>query len=302
MIVRYANPSADRYLGRPALGEPIFTGTTRVHPDDLAKVEAARRAALDAPGVPQYLTHRFLRNDGGWWTVEASFTNYFDDPDIGALSYISRDISGRLEAERLLQESEERYRYLFKLSPDAVLVHRDGVILYANDAAARLFHAASAQALIGRDWHDLVAAENWPRVESRIAFLASGEAAFLPPAELDYLALDGQVIRVEATAARIMIDGAAAIMSVSRDITERRQAEAQRLAEARRQRDTLVREVHHRIKNHLQGLAGLLNQHRRRHPALRDVLDAVLAQINAISLIHGLQGREASARCACSSS
>lgn len=294
MVIRYASPSIDRYLGRKAEGERIGVGTTRAHPDDVPRIEAARQAALAQPGVPQYFEHRLAGSAGRWLTVEACFTNHLDDPDIGAFAYTARDISRRVEAERRLSESEERYRYLFKLSPDAVFAHRDGIILYANDAAARLFHAATAQALIGRNWHDLVAAENWPRIDARVAFLLSGEAAFLAPTELDFLTLDGQTIQAEATAARIVIDGAPAILSVVRDIRERRHAEAQRLAEAHRQRDTLVREVHHRIKNHLQGLAGLLNQHKRRQPALQEALDTVIAQITAISLIHGLQSGEAS--------
>ncbi len=292
MVIRYASPSIDRYLGHKAEGEGIGVGTARAYPDDVPRIEAARQAALAQPGVPQYFEHRLSSGNGKWITVEACFTNHLDDPDIDAFTYTARDISGRIKAERLLRESEERYRYLFKLSPDAVFVHRDGIILHANDAAARLFHAATAQTLIGRDWHSLVAPENWPRVESRIAFLMSGEVAFLPPTELEFLALDGQVIQSEATAARIVIDGAPSVLSVVRDIRERRQAEAERLADAHRQRDTLVREVHHRIKNHLQGLAGLLNQHIRKHPALQESLDAVIAQVTAISLIHGLQSGE----------
>jgi two-component sensor histidine kinase len=85
-----------------------------------------------------------------------------------------------------------------------------------------------------------------------------------------------------------------ALAYTARDVTLRREAEAQRLEHLRQQRDTLVREVHHRIKNHLQGLAGLLNQHRRQYPENNDALEAVSAQIAAISVIHGLQGREAS--------
>ncbi len=292
MVARYTSPMTDRIMGQSTVGQDISVGTARVHPEDIAAVEAARQAALSSPGIPQFFQHRFAQDTGGWWTVEASFTSHLDDPDIEAFAYNARNISGRIESERLLRESEERYRYLFKLSPDAVFVHRDGSILYANDAAARLFRAASAQALVGRNWRTLVSPENWARVESRIAFLMSGEAAFLLPTELDFLTLDGWVIQVEATAARIVIDGAPAILTVARDITERRQAEAQRLTEARQQRDTLVREVHHRIKNHLQGLAGLLNQHKRKHPALQDPLDTVIAQITAISLIHGLQSGE----------
>ncbi|MBI4996508.1 MAG: PAS domain-containing protein [Rhodocyclales bacterium] len=48
------------------------------------------------------------------------------------------------------------------------------------------------------------------------------------------------------------------VVGISRDITERKLAEERRVAALERQRDTLVREVQHRIKNHLQGVIGLL--------------------------------------------
>jgi len=293
MIIRYASPSIDRYLGYKATGEGIGVGAARAHPDDVARIEAARKAALARPGVPQYFEHRLMKGDGEWLAVEACFTSHLDDPDIAAFAYTARDISGRIEAERLLRESEERYRHLFQLSPDAVFVHRDDRILIANAAAARLFRADSAEALIGRAWRDLAPAESGPKIAARIASLRSGVTAFLPPAELGYRTLDGETIDVEATAACIPLDGGTAILSVVRDLSERKQAEAQRLQQCREQRDTLVREVHHRIKNHLQGLAGLLNQHRRQYPALHVALDTVIDQIAAISVIHGLQGRAA---------
>jgi PAS domain S-box-containing protein len=59
--------------------------------------------------------------------------------------------------------------------------------------------------------------------------------------------------------------------------------------ERARQRDALVREVHHRIKNNLQGVAGLLHRELgkflERDPRLR----AAISQVNAIAIVHGLQ-------------
>ncbi|MCW5597136.1 MAG: PAS domain S-box protein [Rhodocyclaceae bacterium] len=419
MVMRYASPSIDRLLGHQAIGREITAGTARVHPGDVARVEAARQAALKQPGKPQFVAHRLAGEDSGWLSVEACFTNFLDDPDIAALAYTARDVSDRIEAERRQLESEAQYQLLFKLSPDAVFVHRNNIIHYANDAAARLFGADTASALIGQDWHTLIVPEDWPKTELRVAFLMDGGQDILPPSEAHYRSLDGRAIPVEATGARIDLGGEAAIMSVVRDIserkqaeaklkeseerlraifefspvgiaiadaegrytmvnpaqcrmlgygeeeligrsfsefthredaqanldltalvrsgtaemaslekryvrkdgslfwvlltvsricgaegepigtvgiaqdiTERREAEAERLEHLRRQRDTLVREVHHRIKNHLQGLTGLLNQHKQKHPALQEALDTVIAQITAISLIHGLQSRE----------
>lgn len=234
MRIVYASPSVEQQLGSRLTGESIASGTALVHPEDVGRVEVARVNALAHPGLPQRFEHRVRGRYDHWMLVEANFTNHFDDPDIGALTYIGRDISERKWAEQALRDSEERYRFLFKLSPDAVFVHWNNVVLYTNDAAVRLFRAESERDLVGRDWHDLVAQADWANTERRAASLALGEAPFLQPAEMRYRALDGQLIEVEAAGARIVVDGKPAIMSVVRDISERKRAETElRQSEAR---------------------------------------------------------------------
>jgi PAS domain S-box-containing protein len=78
-------------------------------------------------------------------------------------------------------------------------------------------------------------------------------------------------------------------MGMVEDISERVEREAQRLSEVKEQRDVLVREVHHRIKNHLQGVIGLLRQSAADHPELVDVINAAIGKIRSIAIIHGLQ-------------
>ncbi|MDZ7750316.1 MAG: PAS domain-containing protein [Gammaproteobacteria bacterium] len=81
------------------------------------------------------------------------------------------------------------------------------------------------------------------------------------------------------------------LMVVMEDASERIRHQEQRIAEAEAQRDMLVREVHHRIKNSLQGVSGLLARHAYMHPELADILREACAQVNAIAIVHGLQGR-----------
>lgn len=77
------------------------------------------------------------------------------------------------------------------------------------------------------------------------------------------------------------------------DITRSKELEMQRLADEKTLRDTLVREVHHRIKNNLQGVAGLLRDAAALHPMLTESFTAAISQVRSIAVIHGLQGRDA---------
>jgi len=83
--------------------------------------------------------------------------------------------------------------------------------------------------------------------------------------------------------------GGAQLLLVASDVTEQRAAERARLQAAIAQRELLVREVHHRIKNNLQGVAGLLQQNAARHPELSAVLSEAVGQVQAIAQVYGLQ-------------
>lgn len=74
------------------------------------------------------------------------------------------------------------------------------------------------------------------------------------------------------------------------DVTERKQRERQRAKEEQALSNTLVREVHHRIKNNLQSIAGLLQRKMGTHLSLAPLLEAAITQVNAIAIVHGLQG------------
>ncbi len=75
------------------------------------------------------------------------------------------------------------------------------------------------------------------------------------------------------------------------DLSDWRRQQAQRRRREQAHRDALVREVHHRIKNNLQGITGILQTLGQRHPSLRDPLTEVTGQVQSIAVLHGLQGR-----------
>jgi PAS domain S-box-containing protein len=125
--------------------------------------------------------------------------------------------------EKALTESEQRYRSLVNLCPDAILVHAENRYVFANPAAASLFGASTPGELIGRDVLDLIHPRDRGTVADRIRQAQAGTV--IPLREVSVLRLDGTPVDVEVTGTRIVFEGTPAIQIVARDITERKKGE-----------------------------------------------------------------------------
>lgn len=77
------------------------------------------------------------------------------------------------------------------------------------------------------------------------------------------------------------------------DTSETKRNERERLINEIELRNTLIREVHHRIKNNLQGVTGFLSQLAENHPETASAVNQVIGKIQSISFIHGLKGSSA---------
>lgn len=139
------------------------------------------------------------------------------------LRLVHRQTVEREGAERLGAEMGARFRTLVELSPDAILIHQDGVIKFANAAAARLWGAASPEELVGTPALELVAPAFRSAVRERVR-RSLQEGVVAPPLVEEFLRLDGSTFRGEATAAPLTFQGRPAMEVIIRDVTERERA------------------------------------------------------------------------------
>jgi len=79
------------------------------------------------------------------------------------------------------------------------------------------------------------------------------------------------------------------IVGIATDITEQKHLQATRFMLTAQQRDELVWEVHHRIRNALQGAASLLRLDASRDAQIRVPLEHAVLHLEALAIVHGLQ-------------
>jgi PAS domain S-box-containing protein len=146
---------------------------------------------------------------------------------------VVRDITEQKNAEAALKESEERYRSLVELSPDAIVVHREGKFVYVNPAGVKLWGANTPEDLIGKSILDVVHPDYHDHAMERVDYIERFQRP-TPLAEQKCLRLDGTEIDVEVTGLPFTSEGKRAVLGVFRDVTEKKQArEALRKAEKR---------------------------------------------------------------------
>jgi diguanylate cyclase (GGDEF)-like protein/PAS domain S-box-containing protein len=134
------------------------------------------------------------------------------------------DITERKQAEEGLRESEMRLRKLFEAIPEAVIVHdEEGNILLINDVGAKRLEW-TVEDLVGRNLCEIVEPENATVISNNVrAARTNGSCSF----ETTYISRSGRHIVAEVNERPIELEGRSVILSVARDITERKRAEQQ---------------------------------------------------------------------------
>ncbi|EPR35659.1 signal transduction histidine kinase [Alkalidesulfovibrio alkalitolerans DSM 16529] len=162
------------------------------------------------------------------------------------------------EREEALRLSRENYRSIFENAAEGIVqTTPEGRVLSANPAAARIFGLPSPEDALTRftDIGTQIYADPADRQRLMRALSTKGEAFMQVPVRR----VDGQNLWVEVHSRAVLNeDGSIAhIESILSDITERREAE-ERLRASLTEKDVLLKEIHHRVKNNLQIISSLL--------------------------------------------
>lgn len=189
---------------------------------------------------------------------------------------VALDITERQSSAQALRESEERYRLLVERSPDAIFVHCENKIVFANPATLLLFGAERLEQVLGRDVLEIMHPDSRVVIQERIRHAIVGEKT--PLMEHKLIRLDGVVVEVEGMGIASVYSGKPAVQVILRDITEKKQMEAQALRSQRMESiGSLAAGIAHDLNNALAPIlmAGSLLQTRCTDPGMCHMLNLI---------------------------
>lgn len=148
------------------------------------------------------------------------------DGDVTGLRGTLQDVDSDIKADIALQDSTKRYRTLFEGSPNAIVVHINGMVAFANRAAVKLFAATEPPDLVGKSLSTFVHPDFQRFVMARL-LTANQLGKSAPPFELKLITVTGQTFLAQVRSAELTFEGKRYIQTYIQDLTERKRHEAQ---------------------------------------------------------------------------
>ncbi|WP_409275282.1 PAS domain S-box protein [Neobacillus sp. SCS-31] len=174
--------------------------------------------------LPYSKEKRYRRKNGEMFIgkLSASFVLGDDGEPMYAIAHVE-DITKEKLLEKDLKESQKRYRDLVAYSPEPIIVHRDGVIIFANEKACRMV-GMSKEELHHKSIYDFISPDYHGRTRERLDELQNvvGEEE---TRDFKIIIPGGRKLTIEITHKTIEYEGLPSIQATFRDVTERNRLE-----------------------------------------------------------------------------
>ncbi len=254
-----ANPHAASILGYSREELSHLNARDLIHPEDFARLPPDENLkTMENTNAIVQRERRYRRRDGTYLDVLVSMQPL---REVGyAFSHVLmfHDISARKRLEDRLRTSEAMFRSIAENAFDIfVLLDARGTIIYANPALS--FHlGCTLEELKAKNALRLIDHRDRERAYEAFANLSRGRLPFrLPLLRLPTTDRGPAWFDSRAAILQDSPEDPRRILVISRDVTQQKQTE-DRIKALLRQKEILLKEVHHRVKNHMSTIVGLL--------------------------------------------
>ena len=189
------------------------------------------------------------------------------------------------ERTHQLRESQIKYRDIVENSNDVIVVVQDGKLKFTNSKAVELT-GYSQEELMTMSFLEMVHPEDREMVAERYQRVLQGEN-LASEQSFRVLRKNGESFRVEPSSINTIWEKRPAMLTVVRDITERKQVE-EKIKASLKEKEVLLREIHHRVKNNMQVIISLLRLQSAniKDEQYLDMFKESQGRIKTMSLIH----------------
>ncbi len=299
LVYRHARGSAASELGhrvgraRSLAGVALAENRPLVARDVLGDARGERELCLRL-GARSVAVAPLVAHEGelGALQLFGRAADAFDEGDAHAVALVAGSLAlvlqrvATAEAERLATAANERLAAIVEASSDAVSEETaDGAVLAWSPGAEKLYGYSAERMAKG----GILQLELPSRQTDYLSLLRRVAAGETVTDERVRRREDGREVEVALTLAPVLSsrDGAPSVAVVACGETARRRAQRQTL-QSLKEKELLLKEIHHRVKNNLQVIISLLNLQSRRTDDLvaREVIRESQARVQSIALFH----------------
>jgi PAS domain S-box-containing protein len=261
LVITYESPSAAQVLGYDPGSLINLPGMQLIHPDDQELIIHDLKDVFFKRNDYLPTEFRAKHRDGHWISFEAIANNMLDHPAIHGIIVTCRDITERKMVEKALKISESKFRNIFNNSSDAIImVNYNYSILEVNDVFLKMT-GYSIEETRKLKVTDIITDTYLPAVVDKLIRLFQHEN--LPALECEIRCKSKLSMPVEIKSKLIEFEGEMALVSIIRDITERRQLENRILdtiiSTEEKEREKFARNLHDELGPLLSSIKMYIN-------------------------------------------